>query len=75
MEASLGILIDRVHGIEYRALPGRERRGWIAQWRPARALASFPTFSFVSRAEVFGSESEAVSFIRRNAAEIVGRRI
>ena len=68
-------MIDRVHGIEYRALPRRERRGWIAQWRPARAIASFPTFSYISRREVFGSESEAVEFIRRNAAEIVSRGI
>ena len=75
MEATLGIMIDRVHGIEYRALPRREQRGWIAQWRPARALASFPAFSYISRGEVFGSESEAVDFIRRNAAEIIGRRI
>jgi hypothetical protein len=75
MEATLGLMIDRVHGIEYRARPQRERPGWIAQWRPARALASFPAFSYISRGEVFGSESEAVDFIRRNAAQIVGRTI
>ena len=75
MEATLGIMIDRVHGIEYRALPRRQRGGWMAQWRPARAIATFPNFSYVSREEVFGSESEAIEFMRRNAAEIVGRRI
>jgi hypothetical protein len=75
MEATLGIMIDPVRGIEYRALPPRERRGWTAQWRPARALASFPAFSYISREEVFGSESEAVDFIRRNAAQIVDGRI
>jgi hypothetical protein len=75
MEATLGIMIDRQHGIEYRALPRSQPRGWIAQWRPARALASFPTFSYISRGEVFGSESEALDFIRRNVAEIVDRRI
>ena len=74
MEATLRIMIDPVHGIEYRAMPG-SRRGWIAQWRPARALASFPGFSYISREEIFGSADEAVDFIRRNAAGIVERRI
>jgi len=75
MEATLGIMIDRVHGIEYRALPRADRRGWYAQWRPARALESFPAFSYVSRGEHFETESEAMEFIRRNASEIVARRI
>ena len=75
MEATRGIRIDRAHGIEYRALPHRGKRGWFAQWRPARALESFPAFSYVSRTELFETESEAVEFIRRNAAEIVARRI
>jgi hypothetical protein len=75
METTLGIMIDRIHGIEYRALPHRDRRGWFAQWRPARALESFPAFSYVSRTEHFETEGEAMEFIRRNAAEIVARRI
>jgi hypothetical protein len=75
MEANLGIMIDPVHGIEYRALPRSQRRGWIAQWRPARAIASYPAFSYITRGEVFGSENEAVDFIRRNAEQIVGRRL
>ena len=73
MEATLGIMIDATHGIEYRALPRRSR--WIAQWRPARALESFPAFSYVTRTEHFDSEGEAMDFIRRNAAQIVARRI
>jgi hypothetical protein len=75
MEATLGITIDRVHGIEYRAVRHTDRRGWFAQWRPARAIETFPAFSYVSRAEHFDTESEAMEFIRRNAADIVGRRI
>ncbi len=75
MEATLGIMIDRVHGIEYRALPRGDRRGWYAQWRPARALESFPAFSYVSRNEHFETEGEAMDFIRRNAAKIVARAI
>jgi hypothetical protein len=75
MEATPGIMIDRVHGIEYRAVPHRDRKGWFAQWRPARALEAFPAFSYVSRNEHFETESEAVEFIRRNAADIVARRV
>jgi hypothetical protein len=75
MEATLGIMIDRFHGIEYRAMPHRDRRGWFAQWRPARAIESFPAFSYISRTECFETESEAMEFIRRNAADIVARRI
>jgi hypothetical protein len=75
MEATLGIMIDRVHGIEYRAVPHHDRRGWFAQWRPARAIESFPAFSYVSRNEHFDTETEAMEFIRRNAAEILARRI
>ena len=75
METTLGIMIDRVHGIEYRALPHRDRRGWFAQWRPARAIESFPAFSYVSRSEHFDTESEAMEFIRHNAADILARRI
>jgi len=75
MEATLGIAVDRVHGIEYRAIPHQGRRGWYAQWRPARALESFPAFSYVTRSEHFESEGEAMEFIREHAAEIVARRI
>jgi hypothetical protein len=73
MEATLGIQIDATHGIEYRALARRNR--WVAQWRPARALEAFPAFSYVTRNEHFDTEGEAMDFIRRNAAQIVGRRI
>jgi hypothetical protein len=75
MEATLGIGIDRVYGIEYRAVRHSDRRGWFAQWRPARALESFPAFSYVSRTEHFDTETEAMDFIRRHAADIVSRRI
>jgi len=75
MEATLGIQVDRVHGIEYRAVPHGNHRAWFAQWRPARALESFPAFSYVTRTEHFDSEGEAIDFIRRNAADIVARRI
>ncbi len=73
MEATLGIMIDATHGIEYRALPRSNR--WVAQWRPARALESFPAFSYVTRTEHFDTEGEAMDFIRCNAAQIVSRRI
>ena len=75
MEATLEIRIDRVHGIEYRAFPHRDRRGWFAQWRPARALESVPAFSYVTRSEHFDSEGDALDFIRQHAADIVARRI
>jgi hypothetical protein len=75
MEATTGLMIDRVHGIEYRAIPRRDRRGWFAQWRPARALESFPAFSYLTRSEHFETEGEAVEFIRRHVADIVSRRI
>jgi hypothetical protein len=75
MEATLGLAFDRVHGIEYRAVPHRSRGGWYAQWRPARALESFPGFSYVTRTEHFETEGEAMGFIREHAAEIVARRI
>jgi hypothetical protein len=75
MEATLGIAFDRATGIEYRAIPHGNRRGWYAQWRPARALESFPAFSYVTRSEHFDSEGEAMEFIREHAADIVTRRI
>jgi len=75
MEATLGIQVDRVHGIEYRAFLHRDHRGWFAQWRPARALESVPAFSYVTRSEHFDSEGEAMEFIREHAADIVARRI
>ena len=73
MEAILGIMVDTTHGIEYRAIARRDR--WVAQWRPARALESFPAFSYVTRSEHFDTEGEAMDFIRRNAAQIIDRRI
>ncbi len=74
MEALLGVAFDRINGIEYRAIP-RSRRSWYAQWRPCRALESFPAFSYVTRVEHFETEGEAMEFIRQNAADIVARRI
>ena len=67
--------IDAVHGIECRAVQSMDHRGWQAQWRPLRALASFPGFSFISRAELFPSEAEALAFIKENAESILARRI
>jgi hypothetical protein len=75
METALGIEIDPATGIEYRALPRGDRRGWTAQWRPARALEAFPGFSYRSRFECFQTAAEAVRFIREHAAQIVTRRI
>jgi hypothetical protein len=75
MEAILNIMVDPVHGIEYRAQARRDRRGWIAQWRPARALREFQAFAYISRDELFGSEEEAMEFIRLNAGSIVSRKI
>jgi hypothetical protein len=75
METALGIEVDPATGIEYRALPRHDRRGWTAQWRPARALETFPAFSYRSRLECFDTEAEAMRFIREHAAQIVTRRI
>ena len=75
MEATLALGFDRVNGIEYRAVPHHSRRGWYAQWRPARALEAFPAFSYVTRTEHFDTEGEAMEFIREHAADIVARRI
>jgi hypothetical protein len=75
MEEIVNIMVDPVHGIEYRAQARWDRRGWIAQWRPARALREFQAFSYISRDELFGSEEEAMEFIRQNAGLIVSRRI
>ena len=75
MDADSKIMVDPVHGIEFRAQPRQEGRGWRAQWRPARALRDFPTFTYISRDELFGSEEEAIDFVRLNAASIVTRRI
>ena len=75
MEAILNIMVDPVHGIEYRAQASRDRKGWIAQWRPARALREFQAFTYISRNELFGSEGEALQFIRLNAGSIVSRKI
>ena len=68
-------MIDRTNGIEYRAVPHRTRKGWYAQWRPARALETFPAFSYVTRSEHFETEGEAMDFIRQHAADIVARRV
>ena len=67
MEPHEEILIDAVHGIEYRALPTPESAGWTAQWRPMRALRKFMTFSYISRGERFGTRAEALDFVRKNA--------
>jgi len=64
------ILIDAVHGIEYRALPADQSEGWTAQWRPVRALKKFMTFSYISRRERFGTRAEALDFVRKNARAI-----
>jgi hypothetical protein len=75
MEATLKVMIDRVHGIEWRALERGDRLGWTAQWRPVRALEAFQRFSYITRKERFGSEEEALEFIGKNAAAIVSRQI
>ena len=68
-------IIDSVHLIEWRAVQSADHRGWRAQWRPLRALSSFPYFSYISRAELFPSEKEALAFMRENAESILARRI
>ena len=75
MEATMKVMIDRVHGIEWRAVERGDRLGWAAQWRPVRALKAFQRFSFITRGERFGSEQEALEFIGTNAAAIVSRQI
>ena len=71
MEAEHSTLVDARYGIEYRAVEGKDRPGWRAQWRPLRALKRFMTFSYITRSEHFPSRDEALDFIRRNAAAIV----
>ena len=75
MEASCRMLVDAGYGIEYRAVENANRHGWIAQWRPLRALKKFMTFSFITRSEVFASPDEAIDFVRRNVAEIVAGKV
>jgi hypothetical protein len=67
------VKFDAVHGIEYRVLPAAGRAGWVAQWRPSRALRAFPSFSYRTRSERFGSAEAALAFMRKNAGMIVGR--
>jgi len=71
MGAHNGILIDAQHGIEYRAVPAGGAQ-WTAQWRPIRALKRFMTFSYISRSERFPTADDALEFIRKNVAAIVG---
>jgi hypothetical protein len=68
-------IIDAVHGIEWRAVRSADHRGWKAQWRPLRAMSSFPGFSFISRSELFPSEGEALAFMKENAESIVARKL
>jgi hypothetical protein len=75
MEATLKVMFDRVHGIEWRAVQRGDRGGWTAQWRPARALEAFQAFSYITRGERFNSEDEALEFVGRNAGAIVNRQI
>ena len=70
-----GILIDAQHGIEYRAVMKPDREGWLAQWRPARALKKFMTFSYITRKESFGTKSEALEFVRANARLIAAGEV
>ncbi len=69
------LVVDAVHGVQYRALQNQGAAGWGVQWRPIRALRSFPTFSFISRRETFRTEREALDFMRRNIDAIVSKRI
>jgi hypothetical protein len=75
MEPFSTLGVDAVHGIQYRAVPRRDPEGWGVQWRPLRAIRTFPTFSYISRAESFPTEHDAMEFIRRNAGAIVTREI
>jgi hypothetical protein len=67
------VTFDAVHGIEYRVLPSVGRTGWMAQWRPSRALRAFPSFTYRTRSERFDSAEAARAFMRRNAGMIVSR--
>jgi hypothetical protein len=68
-------VVDAVHGIQFRAVPRQGSPGWAVQWRPIRAIRSFPTFSYISRGESFPSEEAALDFMRQNAGAIVTREI
>ena len=52
-----------------------DREGWLAQWRPARALKKFMTFSYITRKESFGTKSEALEFVRANARLIAAGEV
>jgi hypothetical protein len=75
MERRATLLVDTDHGIQYRAIPNGVASGWGVQWRPMRAIRSFPTFSYITRSERFPTEEEALEFVRRNAGAIVSRAI
>jgi len=73
MDAQPRFHFDRVHGIELRAMPRHDRRGWTASWRPARALQDIPRFTYITREEIFPSADEAIDFLRLNAGELLSR--
>jgi hypothetical protein len=74
-EAAVDVRIDAVHGIEYRTLPHRVRTGWLAQWRPCRAIRAFPSFAFMTRSERFATAEDALAFVRENAGHLVARQL
>lgn len=75
MESLPACTVDPVAGIQYRAVPCIGAPGWQAQWRPLRAIRTFPTFSYIPRAERFDSPQDALDFVRRHAGAIVSRSI
>jgi|WetSurMetagenome_2_1015567.scaffolds.fasta_scaffold419754_2 hypothetical protein len=75
MEWTAHLNVDPVFGIQYRAVRRIGGPGWEAQWRPLRAIRTFPTFSYIPRAERFPSEEDALEFVRRNVGAIVSRTI
>jgi hypothetical protein len=75
MERTAQLNVDPVFGIQYRAVHRIGAPGWEAQWRPLRAIRTFPTFSYITRTESFPTEEDALDFVRKNAAAIVSRAL
>jgi hypothetical protein len=67
--------LDAERGVECRAVPRSDGRGWQAEWRPSRAIRAFPRFSFMARAERFPTAQDAITFVQRNIDSILSGMI
>jgi len=63
--------IDTGSGIEFRAVLHHARGGWTIQWRPARAIKAFPSFSYRTIERRFETEADALEFLDANTGRIV----